>query len=188
MPPIERASCGPQREHDFAAELCLPARGSRDLDHLRPMRREMRRRTVERPDRALAAGEGARFVTVERHGAIKRTVIQGLHGKAIGACASHAPHIDLRAGDPARHFETVPAGLRPCNGARQGGDPVREFGIRPAVRLKPCRTALRDERALPSGVFGPRLRRPFLRLALRLASLIIPAPNPWRTNASKTCG
>jgi hypothetical protein len=35
---------------------------------------------------------------------------------------------------------------------------------------------LREERALPSGVFGPPLRRPFLRLASRLASLIMPAP------------
>ena len=49
-------------------------------------------------------------------------------------------------------------------------------GSRPAGRLSPCRTALRDDRALPSGVFGPRLRRPFLRLASRLASLIMPAP------------
>jgi hypothetical protein len=98
---------------------------------------------VESPDCALAAGEGARFVTVERHGAIKRTVIQGLHGKAIGACASHAPHIDLRAGDPARHFEAVPAGLRPCNGARQGGDPVRECGIEAggAAQAMPHRVA-----------------------------------------------
>ena len=98
---------------------------------------------VERPDCALAAGEGAPFVTVERHGAIKRSVIQGLHGKAIGACASHAPHIDLRAGDPARHFEAVPAGLRPCNGARQGGDPVREYGIEAggAAQAMPHRVA-----------------------------------------------
>jgi hypothetical protein len=49
-------------------------------------------------------------------------------------------------------------------------------GSTPAGRLSPCRTALRDDRALPSGVFGPRLRRPFLRLASRLASLIMPAP------------
>ena len=33
-------------------------------------------------------------------------------------------------------------------------------GSRPAGRLSPCRTALRDDRALPWGVFGPRLRRP----------------------------
>jgi len=48
-------------------------------------------------------------------------------------------------------------------------------GSRPAGRLSPCRTALREERALPSGVLGPRLRRPFLRLASLLASLIMPA-------------
>jgi hypothetical protein len=47
-------------------------------------------------------------------------------------------------------------------------------GISPAGRLKPCRHALRAERALPSAVFGPRLARPLVRLAWRLASLIMP--------------
>jgi hypothetical protein len=49
-------------------------------------------------------------------------------------------------------------------------------GSSPAGRLRPWRSALRAERALPSGVFGPQLRRPFLRLASRRASLIIPRP------------
>jgi hypothetical protein len=45
-----------------------------------------------------------------------------------------------------------------------------------AGRLKPCRRALRAERALPLGVFGPRLARPLIRLASRLASPIIFVP------------
>src|SRR5271166_5075504 len=48
-------------------------------------------------------------------------------------------------------------------------------GSRQAGRLKPCRSALLAELALPAGVFGPRLARPLVRLALRLASLIMPA-------------
>jgi hypothetical protein len=46
-------------------------------------------------------------------------------------------------------------------------------GTSPAGRLKPCRHALRAERALPSTVLGPRLARPLMRLAWRLASLIM---------------
>jgi hypothetical protein len=49
-------------------------------------------------------------------------------------------------------------------------------GSSAAGRLKPWRVALREERALPSGVFGPRLRRPFFLLASRLASLIMRLP------------
>ena len=89
-----------------------------------------------------------------------------------GASASHRP---------ARRRSGTPSGsgrrrLRPCNERAPSDDPVREGGIEAGGAAEPCRTALREERALPSGVFGPRLRRPFLRLASRLASLIIPAP------------
>jgi hypothetical protein len=50
-------------------------------------------------------------------------------------------------------------------------------GSSAAGRLKPCRSALPEERALPSGVFGPRLRRPFFLLASRRASVttLLPA-------------
>ena len=75
------------------------------------------------------------------------------------------------------HGEPLHPGIRPCDGARQRGDPrPARMGSRPAGRLGPCRTALRDELALPSDVVGPRLQRPFRRLGSRLASLIMPAP------------
>jgi hypothetical protein len=124
------------------------------------------------PDCAFALGERAGFVTVERHSASEVGPIQRLQREEIGARAAHPSHIDLRAGDAASHLEPLSAAVRSCDSARQGGDLVRECGIN-AGRLKPCRTAFREERALPSGVLGPRLRRPFLRLASRLASLIM---------------
>ena len=75
------------------------------------------------------------------------------------------------------HGEPLHPGIRPCDGARQRGDPrPARMGSRPAGRLGPCRTALRNELALPSDVVGPRLQRPFRRLGSRLASLIMPAP------------
>ena len=73
--------------------------------------------------------------------------------------------------------EPLHPGIRPCDGARQRGDPrPARMGSRPAGRLGPCRTALRDELALPSDVVGPPLQRPFHRLRSRLASMIMPAP------------
>jgi hypothetical protein len=39
------------------------------------------------------------------------------------------------------------------------------------------RSVSRDERALPAAVFGPRLKRPLLRLASRLASVITMSGN-----------
>jgi hypothetical protein len=75
------------------------------------------------------------------------------------------------------HGEPLHPGIRPCDGARQRGDPrPARMGSRPAGRLGPWRTALRNELALPSDVVGPRLQRPFRRLGSRLASLIMPAP------------
>jgi hypothetical protein len=41
-----------------------------------------------------------------------------------------------------------------------------------ALTLKPCLRALRQERALPSAVFGPLLLRPFLRLASRCSTVL----------------
>src|ERR1700730_18183559 len=41
-----------------------------------------------------------------------------------------------------------------------------------ALALKPCLRALRQERALPSAVFGPLLLRPFLRLASRCSTVL----------------
>jgi len=55
-----------------------------------------------------------------------------------------------------------------------------QTGSRPAGRLKPCRTALREERALPSGVFGLRLLRPLARLASRLAAPVMQSPQSGR--------
>jgi hypothetical protein len=40
---------------------------------------------------------------------------------------------------------------------------------------RPCLSAFRDERALPSGLFGPRDFAPFLRLASARALLMIAA-------------
>ena len=91
--------------------------------------------------------------------------VRGRPGKWFSACT-------LRG-----HGEPLHPGIRPCEGTRQRGDPrPARMGSRPAGRLGPCRTALRDELALPSDVVGPRLQRPFRRLGSRLASLIMPAP------------
>ena len=64
-----------------------------------------------------------------RNGAVEGSIIQGLHGEAIGAHAPRTPHIDLGTGDPAGHRETLRPGSRPCDGARQGGDLVRKDGL-----------------------------------------------------------
>src|SRR2546430_1110310 len=56
---------------------------------------------TERPDCAFAAREGTAFVTVGRDSPLEGSIIQGLHGEAIGAHAPRTPHIDLGTGDPA---------------------------------------------------------------------------------------
>jgi hypothetical protein len=83
------------------------------------------------PDCAFALGERAGFVTVERHSASEAGPIQRLQREEIGARAAHPSHIDLRAGDAAGHLEPLPAGLRPRDGTGQGGNLVRECGIKP---------------------------------------------------------
>lgn len=85
---------------------------------------------VERPHRAFAARKGASLITVERHGASERCVIRELHGEEIGTGAAHPPNLDLGAGDPARHLEAFPAGLRPSDGARQRGDLLGKGGVK----------------------------------------------------------
>ena len=88
---------------------------------------------IKRPDCAFAAREGAPFVTVGRDRPIEGSHIQRPHGEAIGACPPRPPHIDLGAGDPAGHRETLRTGtrIRPRDGARQGGNLVDECGIKP---------------------------------------------------------
>ena len=103
---------------------------------------------------------------------------QARHGEDLSARQSRPGDLDLRRRDPACHRKTLAARIGACNGARQRGDLLRECGVKAGGPLKkPCRTALREERALPSGVFGPRLRRPLARLASRLAALIMQSPN-----------
>ena len=101
-----------------------------------------RRCGIKRPDGAFAPRERAGFVTVERHGASKRCPIQWLHGKEIGARASHPRHIHLRTGDAAGHLEPLPAGLRTRDGTGQGGNLVRK------CRIEACRLA----QPVPDGV------------------------------------
>ena len=94
---------------------------------------------MECPDCAVAARDGTAFVTVGRDGPLEGSIIQGPHGEAIGAHAPRPPHIDLGAGDPAGHRETLCAGtrIRPSNGARQGGNLVDEYGIKPCGSGQP---------------------------------------------------
>jgi hypothetical protein len=106
--------------------------------------------------------------------------VRGRPGKWFSACTLPG------------HGEPLHPGIRPCDGTRQRGDPrPARMGSRPAGRLGPCRTALRDELALPSDVVGPRLQRPFRRLGSRLASLIIRLRwrplFPFRSTATQGC-
>jgi hypothetical protein len=95
----------------------------------------------------------------------------------VGAGAARPHHIDLRAGDPARDQEALAAHLRPCNEARQLSDPLRKGGIEACETSEAVPHGVARRACLgPWAVFGPRLRRPFLRLASRLPSLIMAPP------------
>lgn len=94
---------------------------------------------IKRPDRPFAAREGAPFVTVGRDGPIEGSHIHRLHGEAIGPRPPRPAHIGLGAGDPAGQRETLcgSTGIRPRDGARQGGNLVDEYGIKAGGAAQP---------------------------------------------------
>jgi hypothetical protein len=95
----------------------------------------------------------------------------------IGAGAARPRHIDLPERDPERNREALAAHLRPRNEARQLSDPLRKGGIEACGTSEAVPHGVARRACLgPWAVFGPRLRRPFLRLASRLASLIMAPP------------
>jgi hypothetical protein len=93
-------------------------------------------------------------------------------GESFDLRAARAHDFDLRQIMPAMSNRSGPA-FGPAMARAKAAISCASAGSSPAGLLRPCRSALRAERALPSGVFGPRLCRPFLRLASRRASLII---------------
>jgi hypothetical protein len=100
-------------------------------------------------------------------GAVDRSSQRARRTRATSICAAAIRHAISKRCKGA----SVPAIAR-----AKAPTSFASMGSRQAGRLKPCRSALRAERALPSGVFGPRPARPFVRLAARLAVLLTPAP------------
>ena len=104
----------------------------------------------------------------------------GSQARAAHSDASPAPEREWRhpSASPRRsqRAPVAPARPRPAPPRSRAAICCANAGSRPAGWLNPCRTALREERALPSGVLGPRLRRPLARLASRLAALIMQSP------------
>jgi hypothetical protein len=132
---------------------------------------------LELSDRAPPPRQRTPLVAVERLGANEHALIKRLRGQQIAARLSDAHHVDLRRRNGACHPQAFDACIGSRDGARQSRNLPGAPGSRAAGRLRPWRNALRAERALPSGVVGPRLARPLRRLASRLASLIMRSLN-----------
>jgi hypothetical protein len=110
--------------------------------------------SVELPDCAFAARQGAPLVTIKRHRPREHGVVQGGSGEELAACAAHARHIELRRRNAARHLEALRDGAGPCNCPRQGADFLRQGGLEPR----------RPAQAVPERIArGARLARRRLR-------------------------
>jgi hypothetical protein len=103
---------------------------------------------------------------VSSKGVAERSSQRARRTRATSICAAAITHAISKRSLPA---------LLPAIARAKAPVSFASVGSACAGRLKPCRMALRAERALPSGVFGPRLAQPFFRLAWRRASLIMPA-------------
>jgi hypothetical protein len=88
-----------------------------------------RRCGIELPDGALADRKRALLIALRRLRPSESGAIQLRHGEDLSAHQSRPGDLDLRRGDPACRRETLAARIGACNGARQGGDLLRECGI-----------------------------------------------------------
>jgi hypothetical protein len=171
LPPFTRVSASvPLRCR--AACTRLPARSN--LYQFPPMR-DMRGGTPRSPGRG-ATWRGLHIERAPRReqgyrasgGCTERRSARARRARITSICAQAIRHA-IRKRSP---LTCGPAMRRASSAIR-----CVKARSRLAGRVRPCCSALREERGLPSGVFGPRLRRPFLRLASRLASLIMPLPS-----------
>jgi hypothetical protein len=123
-----------------------------------------RRCRIELPDGALADRERALLIAMRRLRPSESGAIQARHGEDLSARQSRPSDLDLRRRDPACHRETLAAGIGACNGARQGGDLLRECGIKAGGAAQP----------VPDRVAGGA-RLAFGRLRTTAAAAIGPA-------------
>jgi hypothetical protein len=102
-----------------------------------------RRCRIELPDGALADRKRALLIAMRRLRPSESGAIQARHGEDLSARQSRPTDLDLRRGDPACHRETLAARIGACNGACQGGDLLRECGIKAggAAQAVPDRVA-----------------------------------------------
>jgi hypothetical protein len=93
--------------------------------------------SVELPDGALADRKRVPLIAMRRLRPSESGAIQALHREDLSARPSRPPDLDLRRRDPACHRETLAARIGACNGSRQGGDLLRECGIKAGGLAQP---------------------------------------------------